>query len=138
MRWEPDRAGTRLARPAEDPGKLEFADAATVSAAWPALHEQVRQTRAGMVSARPGPWVGKAANTNGARRFVMHCAADGTVDGAATYRLPGHPTWPRELTPGALARATAMLAEPDAPFNPIGFQRGEASAAPPRPGGRAR
>src|SRR5262249_50054523 len=45
VRWELDRAVARLARPAEDSGRLEFADASTALAAWPGLHDRVRRTR---------------------------------------------------------------------------------------------
>lgn len=91
VRWELDRAAARVARPAEDDGRLEFVDAATAVKAWPALHDRVRQTRVGMVSTYPGHWAGRAANKDGGKRFVLHYAADGTVDGAAVYLLPWSP-----------------------------------------------
>lgn len=94
VRWELDRADARLARPGKDSGdleRLEFADADTAQTAWPALHDQVRQTRVGMVSAYPGLWAGQASNSGGAKRFVLHYAGDGTVDGAAIYRIPWSP-----------------------------------------------
>ena len=84
VRWELDRASARLASGrAEWPGRLELVDSAAMAAAAPALHNMVRRTRVGQVSASPGTWV--SAVQGGQKRFVLHYGPDG-VDGAAIYR----------------------------------------------------
>jgi len=90
VRWELER-GSASAAPVEDPGVLELVDARAALAAWPVLHDRVRPSRVGQVSAYPGLWEGRAANSNGAKRFLLHHDGDGTVDGAAVYRLPWSP-----------------------------------------------
>lgn len=91
VRWELERVSARLSVAGGDPGGLELVDAAAALAAWPVLHDRIRQTRVGQVSAYPGLWEGRAANSGGAKRFVLHRDGAGTVDGAAIYRLPWSP-----------------------------------------------
>ncbi len=123
VRWELDRAAARTARAAEDSGRLDFVDAATARQAWPTLHDRVRQTRIGMVSTYPGHWEGRAANGDGAKRFILHYAADGMVDGAAVYRLPWSPDpasagtvqvdWLEASDPAAYTSLWLLLADLD-------------------------
>src|SRR2546428_212581 len=56
VRWELDRARAALARLPEHPGQVELVGAAAAKAAWPQLHDRVRQARVGEVSAYPGFW----------------------------------------------------------------------------------
>lgn len=124
--WELDRGGARLAVPAADPGRLELADGATVLAAAPGLHDRIRPTRTGMVSAYPGQWAELTDAAGGARRFVLHHAADGAdgaVDGAACYRLPYSPDpaasgvaqveWLHAASAGAYTALWSLLADLD-------------------------
>jgi predicted acetyltransferase len=91
VRWELERSKARPARPPAENGKLELVDAATARAAWPGLHDEVRQTRVGQVSPYPGLWTGVASDQDGSKRFLLHYGDDGAVDGAAIYRLPWSP-----------------------------------------------
>lgn len=91
VRWELDRYKARLARPHAEHGQLELVDAATARAAWPGLHDEVRQTQIGQVSPYPGMWAGAISDGDGSKRFVLHYGDDGAVDGAAVYRLPWSP-----------------------------------------------
>ncbi|MDH6130719.1 putative acetyltransferase [Kitasatospora sp. MAA4] len=84
-RWELD---TRGLHPVDRQGHLELVDVQTASAAWPALHDTVRRTRIGEVSAYPGRWDGGEPR---GRQFLLHYDDTGAVDGAATYRTPWSP-----------------------------------------------
>ncbi|WP_035804958.1 GNAT family N-acetyltransferase [Kitasatospora mediocidica] len=84
-RWELD---TRGLRPADRQGSIDLVGVQTAAAAWPALHDAVRRSRIGEVSAYPGRWgVGEPAG----RQFLLHYDDTGAVDGAATYRTPWSP-----------------------------------------------
>ncbi|MDH6108704.1 putative acetyltransferase [Kitasatospora sp. MAP12-15] len=88
IRWELDRPGARLARPQDRLGRIELVDAATALAAFAALHDQVRATRIGEVSAYPGFWDHRGSQDS---QFLLHYDAAGRVDGAADYRTPWSP-----------------------------------------------
>ena len=94
VRWELDRARAALARVPEHPGQVELVGAAAAKAAWPQLHDRVRQARAGEVSAYPGFWDHMAGAENqghdgsGSKMFVLHSGPAAEADGAAVYRLP--------------------------------------------------
>lgn len=93
-RWEIERgqAGYRPAEPV--PGTLELTDAATARAAWPTVHEAVRTTRVGELSAQPGQWDRLSDEADGDRgplRYLVHRDDSGTVDGIANFRLPWSP-----------------------------------------------
>jgi predicted acetyltransferase len=89
-RWELDTGRTTPSRcPGEAAGRVELVDVATAKAAWPALHDHVRQTRIGEVSAHHGLWDDKARTT--ATQHLLHFDGSGSVDGAAVYRTPWSP-----------------------------------------------
>lgn len=124
VRWELARSSGGLAALAEDHGRLELADGATVLAVAPDLHDRIRQTRTGMLSAYPRQWAERTDVGDGARRFVLHYAADGeTVDGAACYRLPYSPDpaasgivqveWLHAASAAAYTALWALLADMD-------------------------
>lgn len=93
-RWEIDR-GQAVFRPADPPpGALELTDAATAREAWPAIHETVRRTRVGELSAQRGQWDRLSDEANGAAgplRYLTHRDVHGRVDGIANFRLPWSP-----------------------------------------------
>ncbi|MFD4143043.1 GNAT family N-acetyltransferase [Streptomyces sp. NPDC058572] len=62
-RWELDIAQARRPYRHEQHGRIELVDAQTAKAAWPHLHDQVRQRRVGEVSAHHGLWDDRAART---------------------------------------------------------------------------
>ena len=94
VRWELDRTRAALARPPENPGQVELVGAAEAMAAWPRLHDQVRQARAGEVSAYPGSgitWPGRrtrATTVPGPSCSSFIPGRTGEADGAAVFRLP--------------------------------------------------
>ncbi|MDH6122879.1 GNAT family N-acetyltransferase [Kitasatospora sp. GAS204B] len=87
-RWELDTSKAEPTRPREARGRIELVDARMAKAVWPVLHDRVRATRIGEVSAHHGLWDEKA---DGDRQFVLHYNDAGTVDGAANYRTPWSP-----------------------------------------------
>jgi predicted acetyltransferase len=93
-RWEIERTQAQL-RPTEwSSGSLELTDAATARTAWPAIHETVRRTRVGELSAQPDQWArlsDSADGTAGPLRYLAHRDSQGTVDGIANFRLPWSP-----------------------------------------------
>ena len=103
-RWEIDRAQARFTAgqapggspPAGSPpaGRLEITDAATARDAWRAVHEAVRASRVGELSAPPDRWSDlsdESSGPAGPRRYLVHRDPGGTVDGVANYRLPWSP-----------------------------------------------
>ena len=89
-RWEVERAQARFSDPGPG-GGLEVTDAATARQAWRTVHDAVRATRVGELSAAPDKWADltdASSGPAGPRRYLLHRAADGSVDGVATYRLP--------------------------------------------------
>lgn len=93
-RWEIERSQARFRDPHTDGGTLEITDAATARQAWRTVHTAVRLARVGELSATPDKWSDLSdASTGpaGPRRYLVHRAADGSVDGVATYRLPWSP-----------------------------------------------
>jgi predicted acetyltransferase len=93
-RWELERTHAAFRQSAVDDGVLKLVNAQTARAAWPALHEQVRRTRTGEISARAGQWDGLSddpVGDDGPMRFVAHYGPDGQVDGLAHYTLPWSP-----------------------------------------------
>lgn len=90
VRWELGRAPAGLAG---EPG-VDIVEREEAVAAFAALHERVRRSRIGEISAFPGMWEGKAGTgdegRDGVRRFVVFLGASG-VEGGAIYRLPWSP-----------------------------------------------
>lgn len=93
-RWELERAQARFL-PADPPaGALELADAATARRAWRVVHEVVRRSRVGELSAQPDQWdrlSDDAQGTAGPLRYLVHRDEHGEVDGVASFRLPWLP-----------------------------------------------
>lgn len=93
-RWEVERAQAAFL-PTDPPGgSLELTDAATARSAWPAIHELVRRTSVGELSAQPDQWAGLSDTPDGAAgplRYLVHRDDHGTFDGIATFRLPWSP-----------------------------------------------
>ncbi|MGP3691229.1 GNAT family N-acetyltransferase [Streptomyces sp. IBSNAI002] len=89
-RWELDITQARRPYRHEQQGRIELVDARTANAVWPRLHDQVRQSRVGEVSAYHGLWDERAART-GAWQYLLRYDDTGTVDGAAVYRIPWSP-----------------------------------------------
>jgi predicted acetyltransferase len=90
-RWEIERTQARFRVPHMDGGSLEITDAATARQAWRAVHDAVRVSRVGELSAAPDKWsdlTDESAGAAGPRRYLVHRDADGSLDGVATYRLP--------------------------------------------------
>lgn len=87
-RWELDNTQARRARPPEPRGRIELVDAHTAKEQWPLLHDRVRRTRIGEVSAHQWLW---DHNSRDAWQFLLHYDDTGTVDGAANYRTPWSP-----------------------------------------------
>lgn len=87
-RWELDTARIRQRAPRDWRGRIELVDGGTAGKVWPALHDAVRGTRVGEVSAHHLLWPGKAS---GGGEFVLRYDEDGAVDGAAVYRTPWSP-----------------------------------------------
>lgn len=90
-RWELERSQAELF-PVEDTiGSLELIGASEASAIWPVLHERVRHSRVGELSAQPGRWNGlsdTASGTDSPLRYLVHRDSTGTVDGIANFKLP--------------------------------------------------
>ncbi|MFC7620300.1 GNAT family N-acetyltransferase [Microlunatus sp. GCM10028923] len=90
-RWEVDRTQAVFRDAEPDSGRLELTDAATARAAWRTVHDHVRRTRVGELSARPGHWEDlsdSASDTRGPQRHLVHHAAAGGIDGVAVFRIP--------------------------------------------------
>lgn len=90
-RWEVDRTQVTFRDAEPDSGRLELADAAAARQAWRAVHDQVRRTRVGELSARPGHWddlADTASDTRGPQRHLVHHDAAGRIDGVAIFRIP--------------------------------------------------
>jgi predicted acetyltransferase len=93
-RWEIERAQARFRSPQAPAGRLEIADAETARDAWRAVHDAVRVSRPGELSAPAGQWSDLSDTSSGPagpRRYLIHRAPDGSVDGVANYRLPWSP-----------------------------------------------
>lgn len=91
VRWELERTEARFLDEAEPVGELELVHADVACAVWPALHERVRLSRVGEVSANPTTWTGlndAASGPGGPLRYLVHRAPDGDVDGIAHFQLP--------------------------------------------------
>lgn len=90
-RWEIERTQARFRAPGAGGGSLEITDAATARQAWRTVHDAVRASRVGELSAPPDKWSDlndASSGTAGPRRYLVHRDADGSLDGVATYRLP--------------------------------------------------
>jgi predicted acetyltransferase len=90
-RWEIERAQARFLSRRAPGGSLEITDAETARHAWRAVHDAVRASRVGELSATPDKWsdLNDAPNgTAGPRRYLIHRDPGGSVDGVANYRLP--------------------------------------------------
>jgi predicted acetyltransferase len=93
-RWEIERSQVRFRTPRAPDGRLEIADAATARHAWRAVHDTVRATRVGELSAAPDKWSDlndASSGMTGPRRYLVHRDPDGSIDGVANYRLPWSP-----------------------------------------------
>src|SRR5215472_7487052 len=93
-RWEIERTQVRFLSPRAPGGSLEITDAATARHAWRAVHDAVRVTRVGELSAAPDKWSDlddTSAGPDGPRRYLVHRDPDGSIDGVANYRLPWSP-----------------------------------------------
>ena len=93
-RWEIERTQARFRAPHADGGSLEITDAATARQAWRTVHDAVRVSRVGELSAAPDKWSDLTDASSGAagpRRYLLHRDADGLPDGVAIYRLPWSP-----------------------------------------------
>jgi predicted acetyltransferase len=91
VRWELERSEAAFADDSGPDGGLELVKADVVKAAWPDLHDRIRRSCVGEISARPGKWNGLAdsgGGTDGPLRFLIHRDADGTIDGIAHFRTP--------------------------------------------------
>jgi predicted acetyltransferase len=90
-RWEIERAQARFLTASAPDGSLELTDAATARDAWRRVHEAVRTSRVGELSATPDMWSDlsdTSAGPAGPRRYLVHRDRDGSIDGVASYRLP--------------------------------------------------
>lgn len=90
-RWELDRSQAAFRDAEPDSGRLELTDADTARPAWSSVHDQVRRTRVGELSARPGHWADlsdAASDTRGPQRHLLHLDAAGHPDGVALFRIP--------------------------------------------------
>ncbi|MGH3097313.1 MAG: GNAT family N-acetyltransferase [Streptosporangiales bacterium] len=93
-RWEVERTQATFLAADAPSGSLELTDAATARNAWPAIHEAVRRTRVGELSAQPDQWAGLSDTpdgTAGPLRYLAHRDGHGTIDGIANFRLPWSP-----------------------------------------------
>jgi len=93
-RWEIERTQARFRAPRATGGSLEITDAATARQAWRSVHDAVRASRVGELSATPDKWTGlndASSGMAGPRRYLVHRDAGGSVDGVANYRLPWSP-----------------------------------------------
>lgn len=97
VRWELDRHRAALAQPSRSTGQMELVESHTATVALAGLHEQIRQTRIGEVSANPeffNSLTGSSEQGNdgsGVPLFVLHYDSTGDVDGGAVYRTPWSP-----------------------------------------------
>ncbi len=90
-RWEIERTQAQLVDRGPWPGSLELTDAVTGREAWPAVHERIRRSRVGELSAQPEQWAGlsdAASGAAGPMRYLVHRDPDDEVDGIANFRLP--------------------------------------------------
>lgn len=114
MRWELERTEARFRDEGEPVGELELVPAGEARAAWPALHERIRRSRVGEVSANPTTWSGlsdEASSPGGTPRYLVHRGPDGEVDGIAHFQLP----WSADPTVvGTLQVKTLQAATPAA------------------------
>lgn len=93
-RWEIERSQARFFTPNAPSGSLEITDAATARQAWRVVHDAVRASRVGELSAPPDKWSDlsdSSAGTAGPRRYLIHRDLAGSIDGVANYRLPWSP-----------------------------------------------
>jgi predicted acetyltransferase len=93
-RWEIERTQARFLSAVEPSGSLEITDAATARRAWRAVHDVVRVSRAGELSAPPDKWSDLSDTSSGPagpQRYLVHRDPGGTIDGVATYRIPWSP-----------------------------------------------
>jgi predicted acetyltransferase len=93
-RWEIERDQSQLLPQEPVTGSLEITDAATARVAWPALHEAVRRTRVGELSAQPDQWARLSDSADGPAgplRYLVHQDGQGTIDGIANFRIPWSP-----------------------------------------------
>jgi predicted acetyltransferase len=93
-RWEIERAQARFLSPRVPGGRLEITDAETARHAWRAVHDAVRVSRVGELSATPDKWSDlddTSSGPAGPRRYLIHRDPSGSVDGVANYRLPWSP-----------------------------------------------
>jgi len=113
-RWEIARSQASFRSQPGPGGSLEITDAETARQAWRAVHESVRLTRVGELSAAPDKWSDlsdSATGPAGPRRYLVHRDAHGSVDGVANYRLP----WsPQVAEAGTLVVEGLQAASPDA------------------------
>jgi predicted acetyltransferase len=97
VRWELERHRARLAHPPQRHGRIQLVAEAEAKGAWAQLHDTVRLTRVGEVSAYSGLWEHMARpeardrDGSGSRLFVLHRGPRGEVDGAAVVRIPWSP-----------------------------------------------
>jgi predicted acetyltransferase len=93
-RWEIERTQARFRTQHAPGGSLEITDAQTARRAWHAVHDAVRVSRVGELSATPDKWSDlndASGGPAGPRRYLVHRDPDGAVDGVANYRLPWSP-----------------------------------------------
>jgi len=93
-RWEIERAQARFRTPRAPDGSLEITDAATARHAWRTVHDAVRVSHTGELSATPDKWSDlndASSDAAGPRRYLIHRDHDGSIDGVANYRLPWSP-----------------------------------------------
>ncbi|HEU5420731.1 MAG TPA: GNAT family N-acetyltransferase [Streptosporangiaceae bacterium] len=113
-RWEIERTQARFRTPRAPDGSLEITDAETARHAWRAVHDTVRVSRAGELSATPDNWSGlndTSSGPAGPLRYLVHRDPDGSIDGVANYRLP----WsPRTEEAGTLVVEALQAASDDA------------------------
>jgi predicted acetyltransferase len=90
-RWEIERTQARFRTRRAPGGSLEITDAETARRGWHTVHDAVRVSRVGELSATPDKWSNlndTSSGTAGPLRYLVHRDPDGTVDGVANYRLP--------------------------------------------------
>ena len=93
-RWELERTQARFLSPRAPGGSLEITGAETARHAWRAVHDAVRVSGVGELSATLDKWSDlsdTSSGTAGPRRYLIHRDHDGSIDGVANYRLPWSP-----------------------------------------------